>query len=37
VGTVALEMGYDSAGAFSTMFRRITGSTPSALERHDTM
>ncbi|MDR3005182.1 MAG: helix-turn-helix transcriptional regulator [Acidovorax sp.] len=37
VGTVALEMGYDSAGAFSTMFRRITGSAPSALDRHDTM
>lgn len=29
VTTVALELGYDSPSAFSAMFRRIMGSTPS--------
>lgn len=30
VGTVALELGYDSQGAFSSMFSRLTGQPPSA-------
>ncbi|WP_235510213.1 helix-turn-helix domain-containing protein [Variovorax sp. Root473] len=30
VTTVALQLGYDSPGAFSTMFRKKLGQTPSA-------
>ncbi|MGO4810273.1 helix-turn-helix domain-containing protein [Cupriavidus sp. 2MCAB6] len=33
VATIAADLGYDTAGAFATMFRRYTGTTPSQYAR----
>jgi AraC-like DNA-binding protein len=35
VTQVAMEMGYDSSAAFSTMFRRVLGQAPSSYLTED--
>ena len=36
VETIALDLGYGSASAFITMFKRLMGSTPDEFRRGDT-